>query len=184
MAGVAGARVVTETNCWTGRRCCPPECLDRIYLLGFLVNSLQTPGGVIYLPAPSPGHADRLPGGLRPDRRPVPARGGLVCAEANHPPGDRAQGRRPQPRGDAAVTRTGLPRWAALRSRRSGWPRSRRSYGPPGSGDPDLANRSSSPSPRRIAGSRRTTSICGMRDFCPAFIKICAYFPVPGQDLG
>ena len=47
MAGVAGSRVVTVNELLDGQVVLDLECLDRIYLSGF-VNSLQTPGGVIY----------------------------------------------------------------------------------------------------------------------------------------
>jgi hypothetical protein len=47
MAGSAGPRVVTVNELLDGQVVLDIACLDRVYLSGF-VNSLQTPGGVIY----------------------------------------------------------------------------------------------------------------------------------------
>ena len=47
MTASAGPRVVTVNELLDGHVVLDIECLDRIYLSGF-VNSLQTPGGVIY----------------------------------------------------------------------------------------------------------------------------------------
>jgi len=47
MAGSAGRGLVTVNELLDGQVVLDVECLDRIYLSGF-VNSLQTPGGVIY----------------------------------------------------------------------------------------------------------------------------------------
>jgi hypothetical protein len=47
MAGSAVPRVVTVNDLLDGQVVLDIECLDRIYLSGF-VNSLQTLGGVIY----------------------------------------------------------------------------------------------------------------------------------------
>jgi hypothetical protein len=47
MAGSAGRAVVTVNELLDEQVVLDIECLDRIYLSGF-VNSLQTPGGVIW----------------------------------------------------------------------------------------------------------------------------------------
>ncbi len=65
-----GERVVTVNDVLDGHTVLDLSCLDRLYLSGF-VQRLQTRRGRV-LPAPAPRHADRVAGGVRPDRQPVP----------------------------------------------------------------------------------------------------------------
>lgn len=54
-----GSRVVTVNDVLDGHTVLDLSCLDRLYLSGF-VQRLQTPGGVVVLPARAPWHADRV----------------------------------------------------------------------------------------------------------------------------
>ena len=162
--------------CSTGMWRLDVECLDRIYLNGYVPN-LQVGGQVVSFmtphlgyPIPSPAIlekiGDRVPRGGGPLRRPTPYPGGAV-----------RQGR-PQDRGDAPVS--GAPGRAPAGP---GWPRS-------GS---LRSSRTCSPSTQRTGhngvpwfsftkADRRVTCYYFYvwdADFGPAFIKICTYFPYP-----
>jgi hypothetical protein len=93
MARSAEPGVVTVNELLDGQVVLDIECLDRIYLSGF-VNSLQTPGGVIYflhhhrgMPIASPAVFARIGDQFR--------RGGVLRA-GEPPPGGQAQGCGPQ----------------------------------------------------------------------------------------
>ena len=134
------------------------ECLDRLYLHGYL-GQLQVGGQVIQFlnhrgyPVPSPACLQQIGDAFR--------RRVASFAEANHIPvvplkaADRnIEVMRPYL--EAAAARAGR------RSRRSGWPRSRSGCSSPASATPTRPGARSSPSTRRTAGSRSTTSTCGM----------------------
>ena len=69
------SHVVTVPELLDGHTVLDIECLDRIYLNGY-VPLLQAGGQVVtFLRGPS-GDAGRFPGGVREDRHPLPPGGG------------------------------------------------------------------------------------------------------------
>jgi hypothetical protein len=76
MAGVAVPRVVTVNELLDGQVVLDIECLDRIYLSGF-VNSLQTPGREIYFLQGFGRIVHQAD--LADDRYDAPAAAGLAC---------------------------------------------------------------------------------------------------------
>jgi hypothetical protein len=80
----AGSRVVTVNDVLDGHTVLNVSCLDRLYLSGF-VQSLQTPGGVVYflrehlgMPIASPAVFEQIGARFRDGMR--------RFAEANHIP--------------------------------------------------------------------------------------------------
>jgi hypothetical protein len=175
------SRAVTAAELLDGQSVLDIECPDRICLSGF-VNGLQTPGGVICFlhdhrgfPVTSPAVFGQIGDRFR--------RAAGSCAEASHIPvvklgaADRnAEMMRPCPDRAAApgrcqVAATGVaqePQIVRTARRRAA--------------DPGRPPRFSF-----TKENRRVTACCfSLRDegSGPAFIKICACFPLPGQGLG
>ena len=150
---------VTVNDVLDGHVALDLECLDRLYLHGYL-GQLQVGGQVIQFlrhrgyPVPSPACLQQIGDAFR--------RRVASFAEANHIPvvplkaADRnIEVMRPYL--DAAA------RPAVRRSRRLAWRRSLSGCSSPASGTPIRPSARSSPSIRRTAGSRCITSTCGMR---------------------
>jgi hypothetical protein len=176
MAGSAGRGLVTVNEMLDGQVVLDIECLDRIYLSGF-VNSLQTPGGVIYflhhhrgMPIASPavftGIGDRF-------RRSVSS-----FAEANHIPVVRfkrderkADVMRPYLEQAAGTGRSQVAAIGVAQEPQIVWTARQRDTDP---GKPPQFSFSKE--------NRRVTAYYFYlwdEAFGPAFIKICAYFPYP-----
>ena len=176
MARSAGSGVVTVNDVLDGHVALDLECLDRVYLSGF-VNSLQTPGGVVYFlhthrgqPIASPAVFGQIGDRFR-------AAVGSY-AEANHIPVvklkalDRnAEVMRPYL---AAAARSGRSQVAAIgvaQEPQPVWTARQR--------DTDPAK---PPQFSFTKENRRVTVYYFYlwdADFGPAFIKICSYFPYP-----
>jgi hypothetical protein len=176
MAGVAGSRVVTVNELLDGQVMLDLECLDRIYLSGF-VNSLQTPGGVIYflhhhrgMPIASPAVFAQIGDQFR--------RAVGSYAQANHLPviklkaADRnAEVMRPYLDRAAASGRSQVAAVGVAQEPQIVWTARQRATDP---GKP--------PQFSFTKENRRVTAYYFYlwdADFGPAFIKICAYFPYP-----
>ena len=133
------------------------ECLDRLYLNGYLA---QAAGGWAGGPVPAaPGVRGVLAGVPAADRRRVPPLGRLLRRRQPHP-GGAVEVHRPQHRRDAPLPGFGCAT-GVRRSPRSGWRRSRSGCSSPASATPTRPGRRSSPSTRRTAGSPSTTSTSG-----------------------
>ena len=176
MAGVAVPRVVTVNELLDGQVVLDIECLDRIYLSGF-VNSLQTPGGVIYflhdhrgMPIASPAVFTRIGDAFR--------RAVGSFAEANHIPvvklkaADRnAEVMRPYLEKAAQAGRSQVAAIGVAQEPQIVWTARQRDTDP---GKP--------PQFSFTKENRRVTVYYFYlwdEGFGPAFIKICAYFPYP-----
>ena len=173
----AGPAVVTAADMVAGHVALDIECLDRIYLNGF-VNKLQTPGGVVYFfhdhrgkPIVSPALFEPIGEKFRRDIK--------DWAQGQRHPADPVQGRGTQSRRDGPLPgsrrgdRTLAGRRPSAARRSSSW------CGRPASGPPIRAGARSFPSPRSSAGSRCSTSTSSMSRWARGFIKICSYFPYP-----
>jgi hypothetical protein len=176
MPGSAGPRVVTVNELLDGQVVLDIECLDRIYLSGF-VNSLQTPGGVIYflhhhrgMPIASPAVFARIGDQFR--------RAVGSFAEANHIPvvrlrtSDRnADVMRPYLEKAAGSCRSQVAAIGVAQEPQIVWTARQRDTDP---GKP--------PQFSFTKENRRVTAYYFYlwdEGFGPAFIKICAYFPYP-----
>src|SRR5215472_13962379 len=129
------------------------------------------------VPARSPWHADRLPGGVRADRHPLPPGGGPVRREQRHP-GDQVQEGHPEGRGHGTAAAVGRPgRQAPRGGDRLGarvpvvWTARKR--------DTDPAK----PPQFSFAKTERRVTCYYFyvwdQFWGPGFIKVCAYFPYP-----
>ena len=174
MAGVAAPRVVTVNELLDGQVVLDIECLDRIYLSGF-VNSLQTPGGVIYflhdhrgMPIASPAVFTQIGDAFR--------RAVGSFAEANHilvvklKAADRnAEVMRPYLEKAAQAGRSQVAAIGVAQEPQIVWTARKRDTDP---GKP--------PQFSFTKENRRVTVYYFYlwdEGFGPAFIKICAYFP-------
>ena len=152
------------------------ECLDRIYLNGYVPN-LQVGGQVVSFmtahlgyPIPSPAIMEKIGTAFRTG-------GGRFAERQPHPGGAVRQGR-PQDRRDAAVSGSRRRAPAGPGWPRSGWPRSSRTCSPRRNARAD----NGVPWFSFTKADRRVTCFYFYlwdADFGPAFIKICAYFPYP-----
>ncbi len=176
------SRPVTVNDVLDGHVALDLECLDRIYLNGYVPN-LQVGGQVVAFltahlgfPIPSPAIFEKI--GTR-FRRAVAA-----FAEDNADPGGPVRQGRPQDRGDGARI------WQAGRHGRGrGWPRSgwRRSSSEVFSATGVRGENGGAPRFSFAKADRRVTCYYFYLwddDFGPAFIKVCCLLPVPDQDLG
>jgi len=176
MAASAGPRVVTVNELLDGQVVLDIECLDRIYLSGF-VNSLQTPGGVIYflhhhrgMPIASPAVFAQIGDAFR--------RAVGSFAGANHIPmvrlraADRnAEVMRPYLDKAAQAGRSQVAAIGVAQEPQIVWTARQRDTDP---GKP--------PQFSFTKENRRVTVYYFYlwdEGFGPAFIKICAYFPYP-----
>ncbi len=176
MARSAEAGVVTVNELLDEQAVLDIECLDRIYLSGF-VNSLQTPGGVIYflhhhrgMPIASPAVFARIGDQFR--------RAVSSYAQANHLPvvklkaADRnAEVMRPYLDKAAMSGRSQVAAAGVAQEPQVVWTARQRDTDP---GKP--------PQFSFTKENRRVTAYYFYlwdEDFGPAFIKICAYFPYP-----
>jgi hypothetical protein len=168
--------VVTVPELLDGHTVLDIECLDRIYLSGF-VNSLQTPGGVIWflhdhrgMPIASPAVFTQIGDRFR--------RAVSSYAEANHIPVVRfkATGRKidvmkPYLERAAATGRSQVAAVGVAQEQQIVWTARQRATDP---GKP--------PQFSFTKENRRVTTwyfYLWDEGFGPAFIKICAYFPYP-----
>jgi hypothetical protein len=171
-----GARVVTVGEILDGHATLDIECLDRIYLSGF-VNSLQTPGGVIWflhehrgMPISSPAVFAQIGDRFR--------RSVGSFAEAGHIPVVRfksdqrkAEVMRPYLERAAGTGRSQVAAIGVAQEPQIVWTARRRDTNP---GKP--------PQFSFTKENRRVTAYYFYlwdEGFGPAFIKICAYFPYP-----
>jgi hypothetical protein len=176
MAGSAVPGVVTVNELLDGQVVLDIECLDRIYLSGF-VNSLQTPGGVIYflhhhrgMPIASPAVFSQIGDAFR--------RAVASFAEANHIPVVRLKAAdrntevmRPHLERAAATGRSQVAAVGVAQEPQIVWTARQRDTDP---GKP--------PQFSFTKDNRRVTVYYFYlwdEGFGPAFIKICAYFPYP-----
>ena len=176
MSRSAGSRVVTVNDVLDGHTVLDVSCLDRLYLSGF-VQSLQTPGGVVYflhehlgMPIASPAVFEQIGARFRDGMR--------RFAEANHIPVVRFR------RADrkVEVMRAHLDR--AAKSGRSQvaaigvaqefqvvWTARKRDTDP------------TKPPQFSFTKEQRRVTVFYVyvwdEDFGPAFVKICSYFPYP-----
>jgi hypothetical protein len=170
------AHTVTAAELLDGKVGLDIECLDRIYLSGF-VNSLQTPGGVIWflhdhrgMPIASPAVFTRIGDQFR--------RSVSSFAEANHIPVVRftsqerkAEVMRPYLEQAAATGRSQVAVIGVAQEPQIVWTARQRDTDP---GKP--------PQFSFTKENRRVTAYYFYlwdEGFGPAFIKICAYFPYP-----
>jgi hypothetical protein len=170
------SHVVTVGELLDGQAVLDIECPDRIYLSGF-VNSLQTPGGVIYflhhhrgMPVSSPAVFGQIGDRFR--------RAVSSYAEANHlavvklKAADRnAEVMRPYLARAAASGRSQVAAIGVAQEPQIVWTARQRPTDP---GKP--------PQFSFTKENRRVTTYYFYlwdEDFGPAFIKICAYFPYP-----
>jgi hypothetical protein len=176
MAGSAGRAVVTVNELLDEQVVLDIECLDRIYLSGF-VNSLQTPGGVIWflhehrgMPITSPAVFAQIGDRFR--------RSVGSFAEANRIPVVRfksdqrkAEVMRPYLEQAAGTGRSQVAAIGVAQEPQIVWTARRRDTNP---GKP--------PQFSFTKENRRVTAYYFYlwdEGFGPAFIKICAYFPYP-----
>ena len=170
------ADAVTVADLLDGQVVLDIECLDRIYLSGF-VNSLQTPGGVIWflhdhrgMPIASPAVFAQIGDQFR--------RSVGSFAEANHIPVIRfktderkAEVMRPYLERAAATGRSQVAAIGVAREPQIVWTARRRDTDP---GKPPQFS---------FSKENRRVTACYFYlwddGFGPAFIKICAYFPYP-----
>jgi hypothetical protein len=172
----AGPRVVTVNELLDGQVVLDIECLDRIYLSGF-VNSLQTPGGVIYflhdhrgMPIASPAVFAQIGDQFR--------RAVGSYAQANHIPVVRfksdqrkAEVMQPYLQQAALRCRSQVAAIGVAQEPQIVWTARQRATDP---GKP--------PQFSFTRENRRVTAYYFYlwdTEFGPAFIKICAYFPYP-----
>src|SRR5579872_6840638 len=170
------SHVVTAGELLDGQVVLDIECLDRIYLSGF-VNSLQTPGGVVYFlhnhrgfPVTSPAVFGQIGDRFR--------RAVSSYAEANHIPvvklraADRnADVMRPYLEAAASAGRSRVAAIGVAQEPQIVWTARQRDTDP---GKP--------PQFSFTKENRRVTAYYFYlwdEDFGGAFIKICAYFPYP-----
>src|SRR5215475_11964568 len=170
------SHVVTAGELLEGQAVLDIECLDRIYLSGF-VNSLQAPGGVVYFlhnhrgfPVTSPAVFGQVGDQFRravssyPDANHIPVvklRAADRNADVMHPYPDRA----------AAAGRSRVAAIGAAQEPQIVWTARQRDTGP---GKP--------PQFSFTKENRRVTAYYFSlwdEDFGSAFIKICAHFPYP-----
>ena len=176
MTASAGPHVVTVNELLDGQVALDIECLDRIYLSGF-VNSLQTPGGVIYflhnhrgMPIASPAVFAQIGDQFR--------RAVGSCAQANHIPVARfksdqreAEVMQPYLQQAALRCRSQVAAIGVAQEPQIVWTARQRATDP---GKP--------PQFSFTKENRRVTAYYFYlwdAEFGPAFIKICAYFPYP-----
>ena len=170
------SHVVTAGELLEGQAVLDIECPDRIYLSGF-VNSLQTPGGVVYFlhnhrgfPVTSPAVFGQVGDQFRravssyPDANHIPVvklRAADRNADVMHPYPDRA----------AAAARSRVAAIGVAQEPQIVWTARQRDTDP---GKP--------PQFSFTKENRRVTAYYFYRwdeDFGSAFIKICAHFPSP-----
>jgi hypothetical protein len=167
---------VTVNDLLDGQVVLDIECLDRIYLSGF-VNSLQTPGGVVWflhdhrgMPIASPAVFAQIGGQFR--------RAVGSFAEANHIPVVRfksdqrkAEVMRPYLEQAAQAGRSQVAAVGVAQEPQIVWTARQRATDP---GKPPQFS---------FAKENRRVTACYFylwdAEFGPAFIKICAYFPYP-----
>jgi hypothetical protein len=170
------SRVVTVDDVLDGHTVLDIQCLDRLYLSGF-VQSLQTPGGVVYflhehrgMPIASPAVFEQISARFRDGMR--------HYAEANHIPvvrfrRDDRKVEVMRPHLDRAA-RTGRSQVAAIGVAQEFavvWTARKRDTNPAKS--PQFS----------FTKERRRVTVYYLYvwddDFGPAFVKICSYFPYP-----
>jgi hypothetical protein len=176
MSRSSGPRVVTVNEVLDGHAVLDIQCLDRLYLSGF-VQGLQTPGGVVFflhqirgMPIASPSLFEQIGTAFRAAMR--------SFADSEHIPVVRFG------RGDRKVdvmrpyldraARTGRPQVAAIgvaQEFATVWTARQRQT------DPGMAPQFS------FTKEQRRVSVFYLYvwddDFGPGFIKICSYFPYP-----
>jgi len=172
----AGSRVVTVNDLLDGHTVLDISCLDRLYLSGF-VQSLQTPGGVVYflhehrgMPIASPAVSEQLGGRFRDGIR--------HYAEANHIPvvrfrrDDRkVELMRPYLQQAAKTGRSQVAAIGVAQEFATVWTARKRDTDP------------GKPPQFTFTKEQRRVTVYYVYvwddDFGPAFIKICSYFPYP-----
>ena len=154
------SHVVTVPELLDGHVVLDIECLDRVYLNGY-VPSLQAGGQVVAFLHGHLGMKIASPGGVRADRHPVPAGGRPVRGEQRHTPGQVRQGHA-EDRRDAPAAGPGGPGLGRSQVVAIGWAQEFQHVWEARKRTPS-ARRRSSPSPSPSGVSPATTSTCGMR---------------------